>query len=912
MKNFTARYCSILLFISTIFFSPTNAQNKPVITLEDYGKFESFRGHLISPNGNWLAYVVSNGNKESELRIKNLITQKIDTIKYGVNPNFSEDSNWLVYQITPSEEEKEKLKKDKKPIYNQAVLFELATGTKRQFDKISKFAFHKSGHHLALHSYPEEKSKSANLLVFNLSKASQLNFGQVSEFAWSELSPLIAMAITTSSKTGNEIQLFNSETGHLQMLDASDNEYLQISWREKADDLAVSKTNSKNDTLETQDHSILAWTNLQNSNFQKYTFQKGKHSEFPKNYRITEYKKPIWSKDGSRIFFEIQAHQIKKMEKDSTKLAKEEKKSDVQVWHSKDLRIFPRQRSRNDRDSKRGLLCSWKLIAQDFLQIGTDNQEHVSILEGAQHATETDIKPYSFGTKFGRPYQDLYLIDLNTGQREKIIEKVRYHFGKSPDGNSILYFSGKDYWIYNIKERKHLNLTKDLDTKFANDEFDYPVKQFPPFFIAGWVKGANSVLLYDRYDIWQIQVDGSGANRLTKGREKKMIYRYQKLDKETDYIDVTKSFYCHLFGRYTKENGYARINPNGKVDQLVLAKQSFNRLTKAKKADKFFYRSQSFSESHDLYLTDETFKNPQRITHLNPFLKDYAWGHSELVNFKSTSGKELQAALYYPANYDPNRKYPMIVYTYEILSNQIHRFRVPSESSLYNFSSFTNEGYFVLAPDIVYRPREPGISALESVEGAVNHIVDRGLVDSEAIGLVGHSWGGYQATFIPTQTDLFAASVAGAPITNFLSFMGAIHWNPGIPEVDHWETGQARMDVPFWEDFEAHVRNSPATFVHKLNTPMLMAFGDDDGVVDWHQGVEFYNFARRAGKEDFVLLVYPGEDHGIIGEEHRKDYNHRIKDWFTHYLKKEPAAKWITKGISFQERKEFLKTETKK
>jgi dienelactone hydrolase len=215
----------------------------------------------------------------------------------------------------------------------------------------------------------------------------------------------------------------------------------------------------------------------------------------------------------------------------------------------------------------------------------------------------------------------------------------------------------------------------------------------------------------------------------------------------------------------------------------------------------------------------------------------------------------------------------MIVYTYELLSQNLHGWQPPTERNYYNFTAWTQQGYFVLLPDIVYRGGDPGRSAVDAVVPAVHSIVARGLIDSARVGLIGHSWGGYQATYIPTQTNIFAASVAGAPITNFLSFAGAIHWTPGIAEFDHWETGQARMGAPPWEAFEAHVRNSPAASIANLKTPMLMEVGDADGTVDWHQGIEFYNFARRAGKQDFVMLVYPGEDHGLRKKENQIDYH---------------------------------------
>jgi dipeptidyl aminopeptidase/acylaminoacyl peptidase len=276
-----------------------------------------------------------------------------------------------------------------------------------------------------------------------------------------------------------------------------------------------------------------------------------------------------------------------------------------------------------------------------------------------------------------------------------------------------------------------------------------------------------------------------------------------------------------------------------------------------------------------------------------------------LVDFTSEVGVPLQAVLQYPVNYVEGETYPMIVYTYELLSQGLHRYITPSERSYYNYQVWTQQGYFVLQPDIVYRPRDPGVSAVEAVVPAVARVVEMGMVDADRVGLIGHSWGGYQATYIPTRTDIFATSVAGAPLTNFLSMVGSLHWNPGMPELGHWETGQARMDVPPWEDFEAHVRNSPAAFIQDLETPMLMMHGSEDGVVDFGQGVEFYNYARRAGKE-FVFLVYPGADHGLRDESNQVDYHRRILQWFGHYLKGDDAPTWMTEGVRWLDREKEI------
>jgi dipeptidyl aminopeptidase/acylaminoacyl peptidase len=384
------------------------------------------------------------------------------------------------------------------------------------------------------------------------------------------------------------------------------------------------------------------------------------------------------------------------------------------------------------------------------------------------------------------------------------------------------------------------------------------------------------------------------------------VHRYARTARrDDDGIDLAGTVYLSLFGKRTKQSGYARLR-GGAVERLVLDDASVNRLARADSANVYAFTRERFDDSPDWFAGRTELRGARQVSLTNPFQKDYAWGRAELVSYRSTAGVDLQGVLLYPANYDASKKYPMIVYPYEMLSQTLHQYLVPTERSYYNPSVWTANGYFVLRPDIVFRGRDPGISVLDAIQPAVRGIVARELVDSAHVGLVGHSWGGYEATFVPTRTNMFAAAVAGAPITNFLSFAGAIHWTPGIAEFDHWETGQARMAVPFWEDMDAYLRNSPAAKVNELKTPMLMEFGDADGTVDWHQGVEFYNFARRAGRDDFVMLVYPGEDHGLRKKENQIDYHRRINQWFGHWLKGEPAPTWMTNGMTWAERKAAL------
>jgi dipeptidyl aminopeptidase/acylaminoacyl peptidase len=293
------------------------------------------------------------------------------------------------------------------------------------------------------------------------------------------------------------------------------------------------------------------------------------------------------------------------------------------------------------------------------------------------------------------------------------------------------------------------------------------------------------------------------------------------------------------------------------------------------------------------------------VSQTNPFLGEYAWGRSTIVEYRSQSGQALQGALFYPANYEPGKRYPMVVYMYEKLSDGVHQFSAPSERDYYNAAAFTTRGYFYLQPDIVFRPREPGQSVVECVVPAVQQVIKTGLVDATKVGIVGHSWGGFDSVYLATHTDVFAAAVAGAPITNLVSNYGNHHWSSGIAETDHIETGQQRMQVPIYEDLQAYIRNSAVYRAHTMKTPLLVMFGDNDGTVHWHQGVELYNIARRAGKR-VVLLQYGGEDHGLRKKANQIDYHHRIFEWFDHYLNGGPATQWIKNGERYIERERDL------
>jgi len=920
--------CSVKRWVTAVVVSlagalPARAQEKPTLTPEDYGRWERLGRAQLSPDGGWLVWDITRVNEEDELRVRALDEDSVRVVPFGSDATFSEDGRWLAWTIGLSPEERES--EGARP---GVGLLDLRARRDTTFEGASDFDFSVDGGYLALYREASDPDEAGDLVVRALATGAEVPLGNVDTWAWSPTGHLLAATIVTASGSGDAVQLFDPATGTLRVLDRSDDGYTELTWREDDDDLAVLRVRSDED-FEEDTHVVLLWRDLASGATAPLVLDPDQAPGFPEGMAVSDATDPRWSEDGTSVFVGLRPRE-RSAETDEGATADsaaggdataaaadsdKEKRSDVEVWSSDDARIIPMQRAQEARDLARTLLAAWRPADGHVTQLGSDLMTTSVLSEDGRYAIELDDEPYEQDVMFGREWQDVYRVDARSGERTRLLEKVRYVYPGSPDGRWVLYFQGEDWWSLDLGTGRTANLTGALDGSFADSTYDYPVVQLPPqgFRPLGWIDGEGAVLLRDRYDLWAVRPDGSGGNRLTDGAADEVEYGVVELDPDADSFDPARPLYVSMFGTESKRSGYGRIRlrkanggytARGSVERLVWEDAAMSRLSKAWDADAYAYVAQRFDDSPDVFVGGPDLAGARQITHTNPFQDDYAWGHAETVDFTSRAGVPLQATLLYPAGWEAGRKYPMIVYTYELLSDGVHRYEIPSERDYYDFQAWTQEGYFVLQPDIVYRPRDPGVSAVDAVVPAVAKIVEMGLVDADRVGLIGHSWGGYQAAFIPTQTDIFATSVSGAPLTDFLSMPGSIHWRPGFPEFGHWETGQARMDVPPWEDFEAHVRNSPVAHIQNLHTPMLLMQGDDDGTVDFRQGVEFYNYARRAGKE-LVFLVYPGEDHGLREEEDQKDYHVRIIQWFAHWLKGEPAADWLS-GVSWLERKKEL------
>jgi dienelactone hydrolase len=927
--------------------TPT-AQSKPTLTPPDYDQFESVsagasRGGL-SPNGKWLAYSINRIGGDSELRLIPATglppSEQPRVVAFGSGAVFTSNSEWLAYGIGQSEAEQERLRNARQPIQRKLGLLNLGTKTETIFDGIESFAFDRTGQTIAMKRYAPAPPAGAagaaapaappaggrggapgapasaigtTLLVRDLATGNTMTFGNVSEYAWqaSDNGRLLAMVISAEGQAGNGIHLYNPATSVLKVLDAGAADYSAITWRNDSADLVALKSKT-NDKYDGPTQVVLAWTMLGQAGEKALTLDPTAGA-LPMSKRLVTSRRPSWldvgANDGAMILLGVADWTPKPPAPEGGRGgrgAAAPEKADVDVWHWQDTTVMSAQKLSVAADRRRNLPAVWQLSSGNLVVVGKSFDEQVSPIRGTKLALVSEFTPYLMDRSIGRPASDVQIVDLTTGTRTPLKTRATSNISVSPTGKYAIYSEGGHYWTINLATKAVTNLTNKIKTSFIDVESDSTSPEKPMFGIAGWTKDDAAVVLNDAFDLWSVSPDGSNPVKLTSGAAQQIRHRYLRVDAAgfgatPEPVNLEEGF-LSLFGTRSKKSGYARFTSGagGAVTQLIFLDKAVGGLAKAEKADVFSYMVQGSDDSPDLFVGGPDLAKAKQVTNTNPFLSKYAWGHTELVEYvvqpKGRPKMTLQGSLYYPANYEPGRKYPMVVYLYEKLSDGLHSFVNPSERSYYNGTALTQQGYFYFQPDIVFQPREPGVSVVECVTAAVKKVVDMGVVDAAKVGVMGHSWGGFDAMYLATHSNIFAAAVSGAGIANLISNYGNGHWSSGIAETDHIETGQQRMVVPLYEDLQAYIRNSAVFGIPTMTTPLLLEAGDQDGTVFWHQSVELYNIARRA-KKNVVMLVYNGEDHGLRVKKNQIDYHRRIGQWFAHYLKGEPAPDWIKSGV---------------
>ena len=813
-----------------------------------------------------------------------------------------------------SKSDDEKSKEKKKEIGTVFVVRDLRTGAERRFPNVVSFRFSKKGEALAFVTSVES------------SPAQKADEEKSNDDSAAEQSATDGMHILDLKKQ-NVTQIV-SGLGNYKNLAFNDNGR-QLAFITDKDDYDA-KTSS---------WSLYHWK--RGAKRAKLVAAE-KTTGVPAGWWVSSNSNSFFSEDGRRMFFAtapipetVQEERAEPKNENPGRSAddeEEEKKAKLDVWHWQDPLLQPQQLLLAEQEKRRNYVAAYdlrkkkiiQLADKDFPSISIDRRSKLDIAVGVTNM------PYRKMLSWDIPgFQDSYLVNLKTGERNMILEKSKASARLSPEGKFVTWFDAQErkwYAASTGSDRTPVEISKGIHTPLQNELHDTP--SLPGAYgNAGWLTHDVAFLIYDRFDIWQ--VDPTGTDQpicVTQGlgREKSMRFRFVQLDSEARAIDPNMDMILSAFDETSKASGYYVVKAQmsgaatreasqetedagqSKLHPLIMLGERIGRLSKARDANDVMFTRSTFRRSPDIWTSTTAFNKIKRISDINPQQDEYLWGTAELVHWKATDGQTLEGLLYKPDDFDPAKKYPLMVYFYERNSDNLHRYYAPAAGrSIINFSFYVSRGYVLFVPDIPYKTGEPGPSAVNSVLPGTQAIVDMGFIDENRIGMQGHSWGGYQTAYLVTQTDMFACAESGAPVSNMTSAYGGIRWGSGKSRMFQYERTQSRIGDTLWAARDKYIANSPLFSADKINTPLLILHNDEDGAVPWYQGIELFVALRRLEKPAW-LLNYNGNPHWVMGQENRRDFAVRMQQFFDHYLKDAPESEWMAFGIPAVDKGEKL------
>ncbi|OMQ11507.1 prolyl oligopeptidase family serine peptidase [[Flexibacter] sp. ATCC 35103] len=874
--NFKSKYQFLFLVLFLLFILPLVAcplwgqvRQKKDLTEADYHLWGNTRMDKFSPDGRWASYINIPESGGDTLFVRSTFNGKKYYIPSGRNSIFTRDN--FFYCQNGKDLECINLKNGKKQTISGAADYQY--------------------------------SNKQNLLIY-LNRASPNNktlqiqspsgkflksIDNAVQYSLSPNEELLLCCVLTNGKYGLlliDLKKINFEKW---VISSNSNQPTRFVWS-KDSKAAAFFSISKNNTIEPLFYYRADLDKL-------FEFNPALQSGFPENSAIARLSdKIIISDDLQRVFFRIRKNTINSPPASSP-----------EIWNTNDKLVYPLKNSEGMRQEPEKVVM-WRPVTGGFSQITTQDLPRITLSGNQQYALLSNLLEYEPQFNYEGP-SDYYLLNLSKMHKRKIFSKASFSLNyiiPSPDGRYIVYFKNNDWWTYDIEQDKHTNITDKINTSFTgklrvlvgSSAFGNP----------GWSADNKEILLYDQYDIWAVKPDGSAARRLTRGREDQIRYRigdtpddnrlYFVYDGLTAFkYDLEKELILNAKSDEGK-SGYFIWNKNRIEKKIVFEDSYVDQLHYTADKKKIIYRRQKFDLPPQFIFKEGNGKE-NVFLQSNPQHQNYHWGKSELIHFENSKHQKLKGVLYYPAVYDSQKKYPMIVNIYEVQSETLHDYIFPSiyNETGFNPAVFTLQGYFVFLPDILNEDENVGPSSLDCVSAGIEKVISMGIIDRDKVGLMGHSFGGYETAFIINHTKLFKTAIASGAITDLTSYFLTIGWGTGRPDMWRFYNEQFRMKgkTPL-ENPEDFSRNSPLASITNLNIPLLLWSGKVDLQVDWHQSVEYYLAMRRLGKKG-IMLLYPQEGHGLTKPKNMEDLTRRVLEWFGYFLKDEKNIEWINNGI---------------
>ena len=581
-------------------------------------------------------------------------------------------------------------------------------------------------------------------------------------------------------------------------------------------------------------------------------------------------------------------------------------KSVVDLWHWQDARPQPMQRLQAAQDRARSWVAVYHVATKQMRRIGSDSLPQVTISDDGRTALASTDVPYEQDAIRGEDGYDIHLINTLTGASRQIATKVRSGGQLSPAAKFVTWWESGRYRVHEVATGRTRDLTTGITgIRFENEEHDTPSEP-TPYGLGGWTVNDARVLVYDRYDIWEVDPLGGAAPRVltdSVGRREQQTFRAIPPDAEVRAFDPATPLTIRAFDNVSKSAGFyrERLGVTSAPERIVMAPKSWPVYEKARRADQVLVARADYREFPNLW-TGRSLDQLTQISDAMPEQARYRWGNVQLVTWANLDGVPMEGLLFTPEGFDSTKTYPMVTYFYEQLSDGLHSYVRPAGRNTINPTVYTSLGYLVFMPNIHYTPGYPGPSAVKAIVPGVQSLIARGISDPKRQGISGQSWGGYQTSYVITQTSLFAAAVPNATVVNMTSAYGGIRWESGVERaIVNYERGQSRIGGSLWEFPERYMENSPLFFLDRVTTPVLFMANDADGAVPWYQGIEYFVAMRRLGKEAY-MLNYNGDAHNPRKYANQKDIDRRMQEFFAAKLLGAPAPEWMQRGIPFLEK----------
>ena len=861
------------------------------LTVDDLVSWQRITQQEISDNGEWVACKMEPWKGDATVFLYGKKGNEVARFATADKFKFSASSNYFLVGKRPELAKVEALKvrkvKENQMPMNSLTLFNLS-GSSEQLDSVRTYQLAQEADWLAYQC----GRKDSTLHVRSLDGGSSFTFPSVADYGFAKESGMLYYV--EIKKDGKKLYTLNPETGTSVLVKEGKGVFTHMTFDELGNHIAfLYAADKKTAYKETE-----VWLSAA-AGSAKLVARAG-HQSLPANWVVSEHAKLNFSKSAARLFFGTSPEP---KQKDTLQLA--ENRPSVQVWSWDEPVQYTVQQYNKEKDLKKNYGAFYDLASEKIQQLATVDQPNLLVGnegDGAYAVTSTS-RPYSVSWMWeGRTRSDYYLISLADGERRELAKADYGDFQLSPAGNYAYWYAETDSCWYTISladGRKHQLTTPKTFVGWDedNDKPDYPAA----YGAAGWSADDANIYLYDRFDIWKFDPKGEEqpVNMTLNGREKKIAYRVVTLDEEDRFLDTQKPILLKGTHEITKGDGYysVRLKKPAAPKELMAGSYMLSSIAKAKHANQVIFTKESYEMYPDVHLTGMTFKKTKQLTEGYKQQEGITWGTAELVSWTSLDGRKLEGVIYKPANFDPNKKYPMVVNFYERNSEKLFSYRHPQpHRSTIDYRLYNSNGYIIFNPDVRYRDGHPGKSCYNCVIPGIQMIINQGYVDAKAIGAQGHSWGGYQVAYLATQTDMFAAIESGAPVVNMFSAYGGIRWGSGLARSFQYEHTQSRLGTTPWNGYDIYKENSPLFEMDKVKTPILILHNDSDGHVPWYQGIEYFVAMKRLGKPCW-LLNYPNEPHWPMKLPNKVDFQKRMLQFFNHYLKKEAMPRWMEEGL---------------